>query len=300
VCRFKAGHWVFQRQVSHMAIASERGHSIFRKTEKDIRRIVSDLNPDSVHRCRTTIRRLQTLLEELLLEPTRNQNKLIQILDRIRKRAGRVRDIDVQLSALRSLKASQEPRRKSQLAHSLIELRVKHEKKLSKLLKKNLVREIGKRLRKASKEVELDAVRDPMALARQIISPQTISRQTTASVAHSTQTADEAALHQYRLAVKRARYAAEFGSPSRERTQFIAQLKKYQHALGSWHDWHTLTNTAVERFGEVNQSSLVAALQNVVRGKFRQAVAVLPGAASSHAPKVAADAHPAPERQSAA
>ncbi len=283
-----------------MAITSERGHSIFRKTEKDIRRIASDLNPDSVHRCRTTIRRLQTLLEELLPKRTRNQNKLIQILDRIRKRAGKVRDIDVQLAALRSLKTSQEPRRKTQLAHSLVELRVKHEKKLSKLLKKNLVREIEKRLRKASKEVNLGNTWDPMAIARRIISPQTISRQTTASVANSTQTADEAMLHQYRLDVKRARYAAEFGSPSREKTQFIAQLKKHQDALGSWHDWRILTNTAIERFGEVNQSSLVAALQNVMRGKFRQAVATLPGAASSHPPKQAPDAHPASQSQSAA
>jgi CHAD domain-containing protein len=296
----QAGNWVFKSKFSRMAITSERGHSIFRKTEKDIRRIASDLNPDSVHRCRTTIRRLQTLLEDLLPERTRNQNKLIQILDRIRKRAGKVRDIDVQLAALRSLKTSQEPRRKTQLAHSLVEIRAKHEKKLSKLLKKNLVREIEKRLRKASKEVDLDAARDPLAVARQIISPQTISRQTTASVANSTQTADEAMLHQYRLDVKRARYAAEFGSPSREKTQFIAQLKKHQDALGSWHDWLTLTNTAVERFGEINQSSLVAALQNVTRSKFRQAVAMVPGAASSHPPKAAPDAHPTPQSQSAA
>jgi CHAD domain-containing protein len=157
-----------------------------------------------------------------------------------------------------------------------------------------------KRLRKASKEVELDAARDPLAVARQIISRQNISPQRAASVANATQTADEAMLHQYRLAVKRARYAAEFGSPSREGTQFIAQLKKQQDALGSWHDWRTLTNTAVERFGEVNQSSLVAALQNVMRGKFRQAVAALPAAASSHPPKAASEAHPIPHSQSAA
>ena len=48
--------------------------------------------------------------------------------------------------------------------------------------------------------MKLDAARDPMAVARpEIISQQTISRQTTASVANSTQTADEAMLHQYRF-----------------------------------------------------------------------------------------------------
>jgi hypothetical protein len=45
--------------------------------------------------------------------------------------------------------------------------------------------------------------------------------------------------------------------------------------LGNWHDWLTLTQTASARLGEVNQSSLVAALHNVTGGKFRQAVAAL-------------------------
>ncbi len=82
-------------------------------------------------------------------------------------------------------------------------------------------------------------------------------------------------LHQYRIAVKRARYAAEFAPKSAEAAQFVAQLKKLQDALGNWHDWLTLTQTAAKRLGDVNQSSLVAALHNVTGGKFRQAVAAL-------------------------
>ena len=45
--------------------------------------------------------------------------------------------------------------------------------------------------------------------------------------------------------------------------------------MGNWHDWLTLTQTAAKRLGDVNQSSLVAALHNVTGGKFRQAVAAL-------------------------
>jgi CHAD domain-containing protein len=82
-------------------------------------------------------------------------------------------------------------------------------------------------------------------------------------------------LHQYRIAVKRARYAAEFARKSVEAAQFIAQLKRLQDAVGNWHDWLTLTQTAAKRLGDVNQSSLVAALHNVTGGKFRQAVAAL-------------------------
>ena len=73
--------------------------------------------------------------------------------------------------------------------------------------------------------------------------------------------------------MKRARYAAEFGAPSREKLNY-RPTQGTSDALGVGTTGNKLSNTAVERFGEVNQSSLVAALQNVVRGKFRQAVAI--------------------------
>ena len=155
--------------------------------------------------------------------------------------------------------------RKTQLAHSLIELRAKHEKKLTKLLKKSDIREIHKRLRKGSKEADFHAARDPLSVAKKI--------EEAVPVFNAQPT--EEILHQRRLAVKRARYAAELAIPSKESALLIGNLKKMQDALGHWHDWITLTRTAIDHFGEVNESSLVAALQNGTRGKFRQAAATL-------------------------
>ena len=86
---------------------------------------------------------------------------------------------------------------------------------------------------------------------------------------------DEEVLHSYRTVVKRARYAAEFAPKSEEATRLVAQLKRLQDALGNWHDWLILTQTAEQHLGGINQSPLVAALQNVMRGKFRHAVAEL-------------------------
>jgi CHAD domain-containing protein len=95
---------------------------------------------------------------------------------------------------------------------------------------------------------------------------------------------DEETLHRYRLTVKRARYAAEFAPKSAESTKFMAELKRLQDALGSWHDWLTLTHTAMERLGDVSQSSLVAVLHSVTRGKFRHAVSAVTSAKTeSHA-----------------
>jgi CHAD domain-containing protein len=235
---------------------------VFQKMERALLKLSSAQQAESVHSFRTTSRRLQTLLEEVIPDHGRNETKLLKMLDRIRKRAGKVRDLDVQLAALRSLKVPQEPRRKTQLVHSLIELRVKHEKKLRKLLDRHTIQDIRKRLKRASRELKPETSRDALTVARTML----------AQVVRPAGPVTEDLLHRYRIVVKRARYAAEFAPKSAEAAHFISQLKRLQDAVGNWHDWLTLENTAAKRLGDVNQSSLVAALHNVTGGKFRQAV----------------------------
>jgi hypothetical protein len=48
-----------------------------------------------------------------------------------------------------------------------------------------------------------------------------------------------------------------------------------QDALGDWHDWLILAQTAKEQLGGVPESPLVAELHNVTGAKFRRAVATL-------------------------
>src|SRR5579864_6195796 len=149
-----------------MAISPERGKSIFRKTEKELLRLSSGHRAEAVHGFRTAARRLQTLLEQLVADNNRKHKKLLKMLNRIRKSAGKVRDLDVQLEALRSLKVAQEPRRKTQLTQGLLELRAQHERSLGKLLKKSDIRELRKRLKRAAKHARLDGKCDPLAIAR--------------------------------------------------------------------------------------------------------------------------------------
>jgi len=248
-----------------MPIAPEPSRLAFQKIERALLKLSSVRDAESVHNFRTTSRRLQTLLEEVAPVRGRSHKKLLRMLDRIRKRAGKVRDIDVQLAALRSLKVPQEPRRKTQLMQGLIELRAKHDKKLRKMLNKQAIRDIQKPLKRAAKRMKSGAGRDALAAARSMV----------ARVVGRAGLVTEDVLHQYRVVVKRARYAAEFAPKSAEAAQFIADMKRLQDAVGNWHDWLTLTHTAVKRIGDVNQSSLVAALHHVTGAKFRRAVAAL-------------------------
>ena len=265
-----------------MSISPQRRASLFRKTERDLVKLSSNQEPEPVHRFRTSVRRLQTLLEAFVPEPSRKQKKLLKLLGQIRKRAGKVRDLDVQLAALRSLKIPQEPRRKTRLTHNLIELREKHEKQLRKLLTKDDIRDLRKLLKRTLKDITEESSADPMLVARQML----------AQVNRPAGALTQDVLHQYRVAVKRARFAAELAAQSAEATQFIAQMKRLQDAIGDWHDWLTLTQTAESRIGHVHHSSLVAALRNVTAGKFRRAAAVLSGSAMPAATPVSSSERP--------
>jgi CHAD domain-containing protein len=248
-----------------MPIAPKRSRVVFQKLEQDLVRLSSKPRAENVHRFRTGTRRLQILLGELSPKQDRSQKKLLKLLGRIRKRAGKVRDLDVQLAALRSLKIPREPRRKTQLVNHLIELRSQQEKKRRKEVDDDTVREIRKRLKRASKNFHPEAARNPLAVARGMLE----------GINHADAPVTEPLLHQYRILSKRARYAAEFADQSTEAEQFIAGLKRIQDALGDWHDWLTLTQTSREHLGEVRESSMVAELHNVTGAKFRHAVAVL-------------------------
>ncbi len=255
-----------------MSIALDRSQLVFRKTDRALLKLSRAQDAESVHGFRTASRRLETLLQQILTERDRNQKKLLKTLGRVRKRAGKVRDIDVQLAALRSLKIPQEPRRKTQLTQGLIELRVKHEKKLRKILTKDMIREIRRRLKRAAKEITRQKSRDALTVARSMLK----------EIVRPAGPVSENVLHQYRMVVKRARYAAEFAPKSAEAAQFIGQVKRLQDAVGNWHDWLMLTQSAAKRLGDVGQSSLVAALHNVTGSKFRHAVAALSTSSTLH------------------
>jgi CHAD domain-containing protein len=258
-------YFLFRLARLFMSIAAKRSRAVFQKLERDLVKLSSKSQAESVHRFRTGTRRLQILLGDLSPKLDRSEKKLLKLLGRIRKRAGKVRDLDVQSAALRSLKIPREPRRKTQLVNHLIELRSRQEKKLRKEVDGTAVREICKRLRRAAKRFRPESSRDPLTVAKAMLD----------RLDRAGEPLTEAVLHQYHTLSKRARYAAEFATASNEAAEFIAELKRIQDALGDWHDWLTLTQTAIEHLGEVRESPLVAELHNVTGAKYRHAVAVL-------------------------
>jgi len=237
----------------------------FRKLARQVSKLSGRLTPENIHKFRTSSRKVEVLVSDLSANRSGNDKKLLKLLGRLRQKAGKVRDLDVQSAALRSLKIPQEPGRKSQLMSSLAEERARREKKLEKSLDRQTVSEVRKRLKRTAASLEIADNANPLVLARQKLSAVEVDQ---GAVTEKT-------LHQFRIAGKQARYVAEFARKDAEATRLVAQLKHMQDVIGDWHDWVQLADKAEKLFGGVQDSALVSALRNITRAKFRQAVNTL-------------------------
>lgn len=248
-----------------MSFNQEIIRSTFRKLDRQLEKLAHKPAPENIHKFRTSSRRVEVVTAELTQSRSRNDKKLLKLLSRLRKKAGRVRDLDVEISALRSLKIPQEPARKSQLIGTLAEEREKREKKLVKALDKRTVSEVRKRLKRTEDGLRIPKNTNPLAVAKQTIAKLNVDQNAVT----------EDTLHCFRITGKRARYIAEMAGKSPEAIRFVQQLNHLQDILGDWHDWAQLAEKAEKLFGGSQQSALVAVLRNVIRAKFRQGVSSL-------------------------
>lgn len=244
-----------------MPIDSKRTRLAFHRLERELAGISKHPAPERVHKFRTNSRRLEALLSEVVPDLTRNDKKLLKLLARLRKKAGRVRDLDVQIASLRALKAPDNDD-KTRFMTALVEERIGREKKLVKAFDRKTISDILKRLKRAAADLKLSKDIDPLAV--------TLERLARLSRSHAPLT--ERTLHQYRIVGKRARYIAELAKDDPAAKSVIPKLKHMQDVIGDWHDWLKLTQKAEELFIDNRDSSLLALLRNVTRTKFRQSL----------------------------
>lgn len=239
--------------------------SVLKRLDKHMSNLEKKVSSKDVHAFRTHARRVETWFQEFVPEPERNDRKLLESLRRLRKKAGKVRDLDVQLDLLANLNLPYERGRKNQLLCALKEERASREKKFKKAWRSESITQLRKRLQRALPVAELRADAEPVAIARTIFGR--ISQPQAPLTANR--------LHQFRIVGKRARYIAELAGDTPEASRMVSQLKHVQDVIGEWHDWVELTSRAEELFAEEHHAALLAALRNLTRTKFRHAVEAL-------------------------
>jgi len=259
---------------------------VFARMSRYTGRLAKSSRSEDVHRFRTNSRRVEALLADLLPE-NGNKKKLLKLLSKLRKRAGRVRDLDVQLLFLKNLRVPDRQNHRAQLLELLAEEHSRRSKKLARSFDAHTVRELRRRLRRAQSELRLDGI-EPLKLA--------LSRLPKTGPAPM----NEKMLHACRIAAKRARYLAELATDSAKAKAFVEELKRAQDEVGEWHDVMKLQQKAERLFGMVHDSALVAALQNICRARFRRAVTAMTTAIADLSGRQSPPPSPAAGRKTAA
>src|SRR5947209_158731 len=148
---------------SHLSVSQNQGRLVFARMDRYIGRLSKNLSPENVHHFRTNSRRVEALIETLSPE-SKNKNKTLKLVAKLRKRTGKVRDIDVQIGLLKSLKVPDRQNHRAQLLDLLDEEHDRLTRKLSKVADVSTLRELRKRLRREQQAIKFGAI-DPLNLA---------------------------------------------------------------------------------------------------------------------------------------
>jgi CHAD domain-containing protein len=215
----------------------------------------------SVHELRTSTRRIEAQLELLALLarseprlriPPKLATKLRKNLAKLRKEAGKVRDLDVQRDlisdAMDSSEGKEAKAEAKKLRSSLKTERDAEAKVLLDLIERHSLK-LSPRL-----EEMLDALAEADSFT---LSPTQLAELTRAWFATQIATADTSGndpegLHTIRKMAKVARYIAEScdGSKSSATGRLAARFETLQEAGGAWHDLLTARELAGKRLGK--------------------------------------------------
>jgi len=252
---------------SHLSASQNQGRLIFARMYRYIGRLSKNLTPENVHHFRTNSRRAEALIETLA-PASKNRDKALKLISKLRKRAGKVRDIDVQIGLLKGLKVPDRQNHRGQLLQLLDEEHDRQTRKLSKVADPSTLRDLRKRLRREQEAINFDEI-DPLRLAVNALP----------MIGQSSLT--EKNLHDFRVGAKRARYLAELAGDDPAANAFVDELKRAQNATGEWHDALKLKERAEKQFGSASESALVSVLQNISRARFRSASLALMSAVAN-------------------
>jgi CHAD domain-containing protein len=215
-----------------------------RRVKKFLRKHPKQPSVNAIHNLRTGTRSLETTFTTLGISSNAKVRRLLRELRYVRKRAGKVRDMDVLTSDVLTLNQAGERDCYVQLVEYLGAARTKYAKKLRLAIvaagpqvPRNLKRS-SKRLRKLLQQPEIarSATSDPV--------PATIAKAIQLSSSLTMPTVlNRKNLHPYRLKVKELRNVLQLSEQSSNH-EFVDALGEVKDAIGEWHDWETLVTIA--------------------------------------------------------
>ena len=240
----------------------------------------------SVHRLRSSTRRIEAILELLTISTNlrlRTKSKsLRKILRTLRRAAGAVRDLDVHHELLKPYRKNQDTAR---LEQALAAAREKSARKLRTELRKS-----QKQLHKELNQLET-LLKPALDLNLNATTLLNLTRTWFAKAIANLDPQQDDQLHSIRKAGKTARYIAESGAAASKSVAALAtRFEAAQETLGAWHDCLLLLDEARSTLPE--QSPTTVQLQEKALQLRHQANEVATHLlATFHLPAVRNDVH---------
>src|SRR5258708_6470474 len=255
-----------------MTLLQKRITALAADLQKTVFKLERDVSSKDVHRLRTTIRRLESLIRYANPEVSHKQQKAIDELASLRKRAGKVRDLDIQVGLLGAIANGSAGKDRRMIADHLKMKRQRQAIRLTSDVKDLEFKKLFPRLEKISEKSMIAAPgqsgSDPLECARgELIQ--------LAGKTSLHQSIKSGRLHELRISLKRIRYTAELGEESDAQRELLEELKPVQDALGQWHDWETLVRTAEKQFKARINCPLLVEMRSLLAARFSAAMSAV-------------------------
>jgi CHAD domain-containing protein len=241
-----------------------------RKVRKFLKKNPKGPGAEDIHALRTNSRTLETAFETLGLDQKRAVRHLVSDLSDVRKRAGKVRDMDVFTEHALTVKQNGERACHVKLVEHLATQRQKYAKKLRRDIEKRSshLRSDIKRNAKRLEKVLRDAAKNPdsnpgaSAMARTIQLSVELQKPVRLTKAN---------LHPYRLKVKELRDVLQMSDKAGD-PAFLKKLGEVKDAIGEWHDWEELILIATDLLDHGGSCKLLQQFKSTSDSKFEQAL----------------------------
>jgi CHAD domain-containing protein len=238
------------------------------KLRKLLKRMGARPTPEQVHDFRTNSRKLEANLEAFGIDGSRVGKRILKPLSRFRKRAGKIRDMDVLTSYAATIQPQDgEKDCAVQLLEHLGAKRRQHARKFYRVSRQDgpvlikRLKKLERKLAKSEARTEKDGRPDSMACS---VALQLGSRLASgARLNHSM-------LHPFRLKVKELRNVLRLaGDPDQNLVDALGSVKD---VIGEWHDWEELVGIAEKTLDHGTQCKLMQTLTATTQKKFEKAL----------------------------
>ncbi|MHB1959542.1 MAG: CHAD domain-containing protein [Acidobacteriaceae bacterium] len=253
-----------------MAFDLGRVQQDIRELREFLKRAPKHPTPEEIHALRTCVRRLEASLQALAVDSMPNERRLLQRLAKLRRRAGKVRDLDVLTGYVAEARMKEEEVCRVQLleylgaeharnCRRLHAFAVKHSEPLRHWLK-DTAAYLG--------TLPADNARGSAAPGNAMLSELRLQRELATPARLNAEN-----LHPYRLNVKELRYILQMRNDAGDQ-KLIETLVTMKDAIGEWHDWQELLTIAREQLPHGPKCKLLRSFQATTHEKLKHALTV--------------------------